>query len=614
MTNRYLPLLLGAALLAAAPAAAQFFPGTGSRTPGAAVQLPPGTQGAVTAPGAQAVPTLPAVPLLPPGVGTTGVIVPGASGVDALLNRNDPTQTLRQGAATAAEGGPIAVGPLGDPGRMAGPATAVFGATLFTRGVPNPTEAPNPNYVLSTGDRVSITLWGFVEGNVIAAVDNDGNIFIPQIGPVRIAGTRAGDIQRVVEAEVRRVYAQQVQVYANVLSTGSVGVFVTGFVRTPGRHLGAGSESVLDYLARAGGVDPGRGSYRDIIVRRGGRDVARVDLYRFLLTGALPNLSLQQGDTIIVAPQGAMVGADGAVRNNYLFEVSGRAMQGSELVRLSAPLPSATNAVIRGTRAGQPFARYVTVRELANVQLLDQDTVSFITDAPAPTVRVSIEGSRIGPSVLIADRDTSLCTLLDYVEVDPRLANTRGVFLLRPGLAAQQMRTINEALDRLERQLFLTISPTTGVADIRASEANLVANYIQRARRTQPEGRLVVMDRTGRCADVRLQDGDTIVIPERVQTVLVSGEVRAPQGVVWRPNRTIADYIGQAGGFAERGADNQVMIRKASGELILEPTEGPEPGDELIALPRLDPKNFQIARDLLNLIFQTALSARVFMN
>ena len=535
-------------------------------------------------------------------------------GVDALLERNDTTVMQRQGAATAAEGGPVAVGPLGDPGRAAGPATAVFGATLFTRGVPSPTEAPNPNYVLTRGDRISVTIWGFVEGNIVSAIDNDGNIFIPQIGPVTLAGARAGDVQRIVETEVRRVYAQQVQVYATVISTGSVSVFVTGFVRLPGRHLGSGSDSVLDYLSRAGGVDPGRGSFRDIMVRRGSQTVARIDLYRFLLTGALPDISLQQGDTIIVASQGAMVGADGAVRNNYLFEVSGRAMPGNELIRLSAPLPSATNAVIRGTRSGQPFARYVTVRELGGVQLLDQDTVSFITDAPAPTVRVSIEGSRIGPSVLIAGRDTSLCTLLDYVEVDPRLANTRGVFILRPGLAQQQQRTINEAMDRLERQLFLTTSTTTGVAEVRASEANLVANYIQRARRIQPEGRLVVMDGGGRCANVRVQDGDTIVIPERIETVLVSGEVRAPQAVVWRQTMRIEDFVRAAGGYAERGEAESVMIRRPSGELLLEPTEPPQPGDELIVLPKLDPKNFQLTRDLFNLIFQSALSARVFFN
>ena len=551
--------------------------------------------------------------VLPPGL--SGRLPGGAANLlPGLLGAGDPITTSRQGSATAAEAGPTAMGPIGDPARAAGPTTAVFGASLFTRGAPAPSDTPNPNYRIAPGDRVSITVWGFVEASIIGVVDPEGNLFIPQIGPVRLAGIRAGDLQRVVETEVRRVYSQQVQVYAVVLTTGQVGVFVSGFVRSPGRHLGTASESVLDFLARAGGVDPGRGSYRDIVINRGGRPVVRIDLYRFLLTGELPQVTLQQGDTLVVAPQGAVVGVDGAVRNNFLFEVSGRSMPGAELLRLASPLPAATNVVIRGTRGGQPFARYITVRELAAATLLDQDVVSFITDAPAPTMRVMVEGSRIGPSVLIADRDTTLCTLLDHVAVDPQLANTRGVFLLRPSVAAQQTRVINEAMDRLERQLFLSISPTTGVAEVRASEATLVASYIQRARRTRPEGRLVVMDRTGRCADVRLEDGDVIVIPERVQTVLVSGEVSAPQAVVWRANMTIADYIRAAGGLAERGANAQVMIRRASGEMLMEPTEPPQPGDELVALPRLDPKNFQLARDLLSLIFQSALSARVFMN
>jgi protein involved in polysaccharide export with SLBB domain len=554
------------------------------------------------------------LPSRPPTMGVSAQMPQATPSIEGLLGPNDAIALRRSGAATAAEGGAVAAGPLGDPARAAGPATAVFGAALFTRTGQAPTDSPNPNYILAPGDRVSITIWGFVESNVVAQIDNDGRVFIPQVGPARLAGTRAGDVQRVIEAEIRRVYAQQVQVYATVISTGSVGVFVTGFVRMPGRHLGSASESLLDYLARAGGVDPGRGSYREIVVRRGGRDVARVDLYRFLLTGHLPQISLQEGDTIVVAGQGALIGADGAVRNNFLFEVGGRAMQGSELIRLAAPLPSATNAVVRGTRSSQPFARYVTVRELATLQLMDQDTVSFITDSPAPTIRVSVEGSRIGPSVLIADRETTLCTLLDHVAVEPGLANTRGIFLLRPGLAQQQQRTINEALDRLERQLFLSMSPTTGIAQVRTSEANLIASYIQRVRRTQPEGRLVVMDSAGRCANVRLQDGDTIVIPERVETVLVGGEVRMPQAVVWRQGMRIEDFLRAAGGLAERGDVGSVMIRRASGEVVLEPTDPPQPGDELIALPRLDPKYFQLTSDLINLIFQSAVVTRTFSN
>ncbi len=544
-------------------------------------------------------------------------LLPNAPGTNALPNLlPSDIATSRQGSTTAAEGGPSVAGPLGEQQRAAGPATAVFGATLFTRSAASSTTAPNPNYAIMPGDSVSVRVWGAVDAEAVGNVDAQGNLFLPSIGPIRLAGTRAGDLQRVVEEQVRRIYTQQVQVYAVLLTANQIGVFVTGFVKVPGRHLGAGADSVLDFIARAGGIDPARGSYRDVTVERGGRAVARIDMYNFLLRGQLPSLQLQSGDTIVVARQRALVGADGAVRNNFLFEVpsAGRVMQGRELLELAGPLPAATNAVIRGSRNGQPWSRYVTTRELAGLPLQDQDIVTFITDSPAPTVRVSIEGSRLGPSVLIADRDTGLCNLLDYVAVDPTLANTGSVFLLRPGLALQQKRTIDEALDRLERQLFTAVSSTDSVAQIRTQEANLVAQYIGRMRRVQPEGRLVVTDRNGRCSNVRLMEGDVIVIPERADTVLVAGEVVMPGAVLWKPNLTVSDYIKGVGGFTQRGDMDDVVIRRANGEVEIRPTTGPAPGDEVIAMPHFDPKIFQAVKDVVGLLFQSALSARVFMD
>nr|MCV4207779.1 polysaccharide biosynthesis/export family protein [Roseomonas sp. SXEYE001] len=555
---------------------------------------------------------LPNALLQQPVPGRLGPSLAQAAPVQADNLLPDATTTSRLGSTTEAEGGPVASGPLGELGRTPGPSTTVFGASLFNRAAPTASDAPNPNYRIGVGDRVSIRVWGAVESEAVGQVDGDGNLFLPSIGPIRIAGTRAGDLQRVVESEVRRIYTQQVQVYAVLLNVNRIGVFVTGFVRSPGRHTGTGMESVLDYLLRAGGVDPTRGSFRDIQIQRGGRTVQRVDLYPFLLNGRLPQFLFQEGDTIVVAKQGALVSVDGAIRNNFLFEVPGRTMSGEELVQLAGPLPSATNVVVRGTRNGRPWSRYVTVPELRRISLLDQDVASFITDAPAQTIRVMIEGSRIGPSVLIADRDIGLCQLLDHVAVDPVLADTKSVYLLRPRIAAQQQRTINETLDRLERQLFSAVSSTTGVAEIRASEAQLVSQYISRGRRVKPEGRLVVSDGSGRCTDTRLEDGDTIVIPERSEVVMVAGEVTAPQAVLWRPDMTVDEYVQKAGGFTQRGNLSNIMIRRASGELVLEPREGPRPGDELIALPRLDPKLFQVTRDVLQLIYQTALSATVF--
>lgn len=542
----------------------------------------------------------------------SGIVGFGSTAQPAAPNRavGGGRATSRVGDATEAEAGAQAVAPLGDPNRASGTATTVFGASLFTREATATSDAPNPNYIIQPGDRVSVRVWGAVESEVLGQVDSAGMLFLPQIGPVRLAGTRAGNLQQVVESEVRRIYTQQVQVYAVLLSTQRIGVFVTGFVRTPGRFGGSAADSVIDFLVRAGGVDPSRGSYRDIQLRRGGGNVATIDLYRFLIDGQLPPVRLQEGDTLVVGRQRAVVGADGAVRNNYLFEVPGRVMTGREIIELARPLPSATNAVIQGTRDGRPFSRYVTLSELQTASMSDQDTVSFITDSPARTIRVTIEGSRIGPSVLVADRDAQLCNLLDHVAVDPALANTQGVFLLRPRVAAQQQRTMEEALDRLERQLFLATSQTTGVSAIRTAEAQLVSQFIARGRRTRPDGLVVVLDQNGVCAPVRLEDGDVIVIPERSQTVLVSGEVNAPRAILWQPNLRVADYVRQAGGYAPRGSSSTMMIRRASGELVLDLNQVPRPGDELIALPRLDPRYLQLLTDFTQVAFQIAFAAR----
>ena len=400
-----------------------------------------------------------------------------------------------------------------------------------------------------------------------------------------------------------------------MLSTQRIGIFVAGFVRAPGRYAGAASDSVLDFLLRAGGVDPARGSFREISIQRGGTTVTSLDLYRFLIDGRIPQLRLQEGDTILVGRQRPLIGADGAVRNNYLFESARRGpMRGQDLINYAQPLPAATNAVVRGVRNAQPFSRYVTLAELSRQTLNDQDTVTFVADVALRTVRVTIEGSRLYPSVLVADRDFSLCQILDHVAVDPMLANTSAVFLLRPRIALQQRRAIDDALDRLERQLFLSPAMTPGVAAARTAEANLVLSYISRARRSRPEGRLVVVNEDGTCAPVRLEDGDVIVIPERSQTVMVQGEVSMPRAVLWREGMTIEQYLDQAGGLTARGARSTLMLRRPSGQVILDPRQAPQAGDELIALPYLDPKMFIMGQEFISAIYQVALSARVFSN
>jgi protein involved in polysaccharide export with SLBB domain len=538
-----------------------------------------------------------------PSLGNNAATVTPTIGSDTVARPGQPTQS---------EGGVNAPTAVGNPQNAAPAPQAVeethnlepFGASLFEHAVPAATQSENPDYVVQIGDVVSLRVWGGVTAETSQPVDTSGNIYLTGAGPIHVAGVRAGDLQRRVSEQLSKNFTQNVQVYAALEQSHQMGVFVSGFVQSPGRYAGAASDSVLDYLLRAGGIDPSRGSYRKIAIQRHGRTLANVDLYDFLLSGGLPAAPLREDDTILVGKQNAMIAVGGAVRNNYLFEVTDPATAGHDIIALARPLPSATHAFVKGTRSGQPYAAYMSIAELGSSQLFDQDQVTFFADTPSTTVSVQVQGSRIGPSVLVADRTAILPDLLDRIAVDPRLADTKSIYILRTSAAAQQARAIQEAIERLQKSLYYAVSATTGEAAIRASEAQLITSYINTIRNVQPQGRIVVTDEEGHALPIRLEDGDVIVIPERSQTVMVAGEVRLPQAVVFDSGLTARDYIARAGGLTERGRDDNLMIVRANGALLLDADTKLKPGDELIVLPYIDTKDFQLFKDFLEVLFQ----------
>lgn len=483
-----------------------------------------------------------------------------------------------------------------------------FGADLFLNTTPPSVLAPNPNYIIQPGDTVEIEIYGGETGQSSSVVDTQGNVFLPGFGPVHVAGVAAANLQATVQSEISHAFTNNVSVYAVLEAENSISIYVAGFVRAPGQYLGSASDSVLDFLSRAGGIDPSRGSYRDIEVLRKGQVIEQVDLYNFLLNGSQIPDTLREGDTILVGKQEPLVAVGGAVRNNYLFEVPSELTAGQDVLNFAQPLPSATDVLITGTRSGQPFSQYVTLADLPETPLYDQDQLTFLSDVPAPTITVQVQGSRIGPSVLVADRDTMLKTVLNYISVDPNDADTKSIYIVRPGLAQQQYAAIQAALDRLQKALFYATSVTTGEAQIRASEAQQIQDYINAARTIQPDGILVIADDKGNMNNVRLEQGDIITIPETSDTVMVDGEVQSPQAINFTAGESRAQYIDAAGGTTERGRKSQTIIRRLSGRLVLDPNAAVMPGDEIIVLPYVETQNFVITQDVLSLIYQVAAS------
>jgi protein involved in polysaccharide export with SLBB domain len=376
----------------------------------------------------------------------------------------------------------------------------------------------------------------------------------------------------------------------------------------PGRFAGERNDSLIYFLGEAGGVDPGRGSFRDIRILRGKQTITHIDLYDYLLDGVLTKLPFQDNDTIVVGPQQPTVGVAGAVHNSYRFELPGsRAATGATVIAMAKPQPKTSHVVIRGVRGGHPYNAYITLAEFSQSQVFNGDDLIFQADMVEETLFVGVIGQASGPSSFAVPNGTRLSQLLDMIAVDPRVAAVKDIYLRRKSVADRQKRALSLSLDQLQRSVLTTSTVSTSEAEMRVQEAKLVETFISKARSVQPEGRVVLATAAG-AADMLIEADDVIVIPQQSNLVLISGEVQMPETLVYDSNKKIADYINDCGGFTDRADTGNVLVQHQNGEIITGSKADIRPGDHIMALPSPGNKALAIVKDLAQVLYYIAVS------
>jgi len=487
-----------------------------------------------------------------------------------------------------------------------------FGANLFKGNFLQAREdGLNAGYVIMPGDHVSVNAWGSVEMNQVFVVDGQGNIFLPGIGPIHLEGVKNGDLTNQVKKGIQRVYSRYFDVYTNLITAKPVGVYVTGGVIRPGRYAGIPSDSVLFFMDQAGGVDPQLGSYRDVSILRDGKVVSTVDLYDFILRGKITNHQFEEGDTVLVQRRGPIVELQGNVAAPSLIEFKKGGMTGSDALDVIPGAALTTEVTIRGNRHGSPFAHTMSIKEFASFTLADGDVIELRDDGRSDTILVHLEGEHQGPSMLAVRRGSRLVDVLNYVRVDPTLANTASVYLRRQSVAKAQKDTINDSLFRLERAALLGLSSTDNEASIRVKEAELTRQFVERARLIQPLGR-VVTTRRDELLNVLLEEGDQIVVPLYSNLVHIGGEVFMSQAVTYIEGATAGDYIRLSGGYTDRAHKDRVIILRSNADVVIADADTTVlPGDEVLVPPRVDSKTLQNFMDVTQVVYQIAVAAGV---
>jgi len=208
----------------------------------------------------------------------------------------------------------------------AGQPLPVYGRQLFSQ-VPTtfaPMEhIPVPaNYALGPGDQLLIRAWGKIDLDTTVTVDRNGQIFVPKVGALSVAGLRYEQIESYVRSAIANLY-KDFELNVTMGQLRSIQIFVLGSARQPGAYTVSSLSTLVNALFASGGP-AATGSMRRIELRRGGLVVTEFDLYELLRNGDKSrDAQLLPGDVIYIPPVGPQVAIYGSVDEPGVYELKG---------------------------------------------------------------------------------------------------------------------------------------------------------------------------------------------------------------------------------------------------------------------------------------------------
>ena len=177
-----------------------------------------------------------------------------------------------------------------------------------------------PDYVLGPGDTVKIILFGNKNKKYTLQVTREGDIFLPEIGPISIAGLTFNDAKETIN----QIIDNQLIGTTATLTLGnlrSVNIFVLGEALKPGMYTISALSTLTNAVFTNGGIKS-TGSLRNIQLKRNGAIISDFDFYDLLLKGdTSKDLRLMSGDVVFIPPTQKLVGIAGEVKRPGIYEL-----------------------------------------------------------------------------------------------------------------------------------------------------------------------------------------------------------------------------------------------------------------------------------------------------
>jgi len=443
----------------------------------------------------------------------------------------------------------------------------VYGRDLFeapqTYAVDSALPAPDA-YLLGPGDEVQLKVWGPVDFNTNLTIDRNGQVNLPKVGVVTLAGVAVRDLDKTLQGHLGKVF-RNFSASATLGRLRGIQVYVVGQALQPGTFHLSSLSTLVNALFASGGPNA-NGSMRNIQLKRAGKTVTTLDLYDFIARGdKTRDLPLMSGDVIVIPPVGPRVAVTGAFDHAAIYELKDGTSVTSvaDILALGGGVPvlaKTQKALLeRITRESNPprQVQEIVLNEQGLRQpLRDGDVLTLLDISPAFANAVTLQGVVAEP---LRYRWFAGMKVLDLIP--DREALITGDYYKRKNLLVQKTEVARDAGSDAKEAGSKVSDRVRSIAD----QINWEYAVIERMDRSKLSTELIPFN-LGKAVlqrdpahNLTLQAGDVVTIlsqndlrlPQERQTrlVRVEGEVAAPGIYQAAAGETLPQLIQRIGGL-----------------------------------------------------------------
>lgn len=281
----------------------------------------------------------------------------------------------------------------------------IFGFEVFVnKGIsftPNLNMATPLNYIIGPGDDLVVQIYGISQATINLKVSPEGKVVIPNVGVSHVGGLSVEAVKSLLTQKIGTRYAglgganPSSFLMVTLSNIRTIKVNIVGEVSIPGTYQLPSYTTIFNALYAAGGPSV-KGSFRNIKLFRGGKEITEVDIYDFLLKGNTDkNIRLEDNDVLLVPQYEKRVEIVGEVRRNMVFEVKEKETVAHLIVMANGYTNNAYSKILTIQRSSGLDKSILNIdeREQANTLLFDGDYV-IVGKAPnLYTNRIQIIGA-----------------------------------------------------------------------------------------------------------------------------------------------------------------------------------------------------------------------------